>query len=119
MNSEITAEMIEDVFGKHSDSVRFANFCNAVVMAEDSASATTILILSEKPGADGGMDAEWTIPADVSFVGRNQELNRVAEWLKDATAKVIVLCGPSGMGKTRLALEATRPFAHTTTILDV
>ncbi|MGB7749878.1 MAG: hypothetical protein WBN75_21625 [Verrucomicrobiia bacterium] len=66
MSSEITAEMIEDVFGKHSDSVRFANFCNAVVMVERFASATTIPILSEKPGADGGMDAEWTIPADAS-----------------------------------------------------
>ena len=66
MSSEITAELIEDVFGKHSDSVRFTNFCNAVVMVEGSASATTIPILSEKPGADGGMDAEWTIPADVS-----------------------------------------------------
>ena len=269
MSSEITAELIEDVFGKHSDSVRFTNFCNAVVMVEGSASATTIPILSEKPGADGGMDAEWTIPADVSsdfkspfglpgwnvfqykarsiagdgrqrafsnlcnnlkggltkllnrlpqpkecrqyalftnlqlgletttqtlngaflqkqraelaeaiaeesdgktpvkvfdaaqlagfvnahpalrltyfsgqvarswndaweaeqrvkdykvsvpFVGRNQELSRIGEWLKDTTTKVIVLCGPSGMGKTRLALEATRPFALSTTIVEV
>jgi hypothetical protein len=66
MSSEITAEMIEDIFGNHSDSVRFANFCNAVVVAVGSPSAPTIPILSEKPGADGGMDAEWTIPADVS-----------------------------------------------------
>ena len=66
MSSEITAETIEEVFGKHSNSVRFANFCNAVVIAEGSASATTIPILSEKPGAEGGMDGEWTIPADVS-----------------------------------------------------
>jgi hypothetical protein len=66
MSSEITAEMIEDIFGNHSDSVRFANFCNAVVVAVGSTSAPTIPILSEKPGADGGMDAEWTIPADVS-----------------------------------------------------
>jgi len=66
MSSEITAELIEDVFGKHSDSVRFANFCNAVVIAESSAFAPTIPILSEKPGADGGMDGEWTIPAGVS-----------------------------------------------------
>jgi hypothetical protein len=64
MSSEITAELIEDVFGKHSDSVRFANFCNAVVLAESSASVSTLPILSEKPGADGGMDAEWTIPSD-------------------------------------------------------
>src|SRR6266513_4425983 len=67
MGSEVTAELIEDVFGKHSDSVRFANFCNSVVIAEGSASAPTIPILSEKPGADGGMDAEWTIPIDISL----------------------------------------------------
>ena len=269
MSSEITAEMIEDVFGKHSDSVRFANFCNAVVMAEGSAAATTIPILSEKPGADGGMDGEWTIPADVSsafkspfglpgwnvfqykarsiagdgrqrafsnlcndlkgalakligrlpqpteccqyslftnlqlgletatktrdekllqeqrarlantlaeggngktlvrifdaaqvaaivnthaalrltyfsgpaakpwseawaaeqrvkdykasvpLIGRNSELKQLGEWLQNANTKVIVLCGPSGMGKTRLALEATRSFATSTTIVEV
>lgn len=66
MSSEITAELIEDVFGKHSDSVRFANFCNSVVIAQCSAYPPTIPILSEKPGADGGMDGEWTIPADAS-----------------------------------------------------
>jgi len=64
MSSEVTAELIEDVFGKHSDSVRFAGFCNSVVIAEGSASAPTVPTLSEKPGADGGMDGEWTIPAD-------------------------------------------------------
>lgn len=269
MSSEITAEMIEDIFGNHSDSVRFANFCNAVVVAVGSTSAPTIPILSEKPGADGGMDAEWTIPADVSsdfkspfglpgwnvfqykvrsiagdgrqrafsnlcsnlkgtlakllnrlpqpkecrqyalftslqlgletttqtldgallqkqraqlaeaiadesdgktsvkifdaahlagflnthpalrftyfsgpvakpwseawvaeqrvkdykisvpLIGRNNELNQTGEWLKSDSTKVIVLCGPSGMGKTRLALEATRSFALSTTIVEV
>lgn len=269
MSSEITAELIEDLFGKQSDSVRFANFCNSVIIAQSSAMASATQILSEKPGADGGIDAEWTIPVDgtidfkspfgsagwnvfqykarsiagdgrktafsklcndlngalakltdrltqpkecrqyslftnlqlgletvtktrddkllqkqrtllkeaiiqgsdgktlveifdaaqlaaivnahpalrltyfsgpiakswndswateqrvkdykvaVSLVGRNQELNRVGEWLRDTAAKVIVLCGPSGMGKTRLALEATRPFAFATTIVEV
>src|SRR5882724_1231799 len=66
MSSEVTAELIEDLFGKHSDSVRFTSFCNSVVIAQSSASAPTIQILSEKPGADGGMDAEWTIPIDGS-----------------------------------------------------
>ncbi|MEI6194532.1 MAG: hypothetical protein WCS42_09390, partial [Verrucomicrobiota bacterium] len=269
MSSEITAELIEDLFGKHSDSVRFANFCNAAVIAQSSASAPTIQILSEKPGADGGMDGEWTIPTGdstdfkspfgspgwnvfqykarsiagdgrqsafsklcndlngalpklvsrltqpkecrqyslftnlqlgletatktrddkilqkqrtqlrdaigqgsdgkasvevfdaaqlaaivnahpalrltyfagpvarswddawaaehrikdykvaVPLIGRSQELSRVSEWLKDTTTKVIVLCGSSGMGKTRLALEATRPFAPAATIVEV
>jgi hypothetical protein len=268
MNSEITADTIEDVFGRHSDSIRFTNFCNAVVLAE-GADPVTLPILSEKPGADGGMDAEWTVSTDnapdftspfllpgwnvfqykarsiagegrqralsnlctdikcalakllnrisepkpcsryslftnlqlgmetttktrsdsllnkqrsllksaiaeesggstsleiidaaqlativnkhpalrltyfsgpvarswndawegeqrlkdykvsVSLVGRSQELNQITEHLKDRNTKIIALCGPSGMGKTRLALEATRPFALSTTVVDV
>ena len=55
----------------------------------------------------------------VPFIGRSQESNQVSEWLKAPSAKVIVLCGPSGMGKTRLALEATRPFSPATTVVDV
>jgi hypothetical protein len=269
MSTEITAELIEDVFGKHSDSVRFANFCNAVVIAEGSTSVPTIPILSEKPGADGGMDGEWTIPVDVltdfkspfgllgwnvlqykarsiagdgrqrafsnlrndlkgalaklvdrlaqpkeccqytlftnlqlgletstktrddailqkqrtqlekaiaegntgktlitiidaaqlaaivnahptlrltyfsgpvakswneawaaeqrvkdykisvPLIGRNSELKQLSEWLQNESTRVIVLCGPSGMGKTRLALEATRSFALSTSIVEV
>lgn len=269
MNSEITAEMIEDIFSKNSDSIRFANFCNAVIVAEGLVAPPTLPILSEKPGADGGIDSEWTIPAEptssftspflspgwnvfqykarsivgggreraysnlcndlkgalkkllnrlmqpkpccrytlftnlqlgvettasthsgsllnaqrtqlkkaiaeetdgstqleiidaaqlaaivnkhpalrltyfsapvakswndawetewgwkdykvsVSLVGRNKELDEISERLKDAKSKVIVLCGPSGMGKTRLALEATRPIALSTTVVDV
>jgi hypothetical protein len=253
MSAQISAEMIEDLFGKQSDSRRFANFCNAVVLTV-SPPSSAIPVLSEKPGADGGIDGEWRIPADITndfqspfgvpgwnvfqytarsvasggrqqassdlcssvkgalvklagrlteqeecnqyslftnlqlgletrtrtadqallqnqrskmqslikegsnsktsvmifdaaqlaafvnanpalrltyfspniacswsdawereeraknykssvpFIGRNQELNAVSELLKDKTTKVIVLCGPSGMGKTRLAL---------------
>jgi hypothetical protein len=269
MSTEITAEMIEDVFGKQTDSGRFASFCNAVVLAEHSAPHPEVPILSEKPGADGGIDGEWTIPEDglieikspfwlpgwnvlqykarsvagsgrqqaysqlcsdlkgglaklvgrlskpkpcrqyslftnlqlglktktrtsdgallqkqrgqltdaiavgsdgttsikifdaaqlagfvnkhpglrltyfaepiarswndawaaeervknykssVALIGRDQELERISEWLKDETTKVVVLCGPSGMGKTRLALEATRTFALSTTVVEV
>ena len=269
MSSEITAEKIEDVFGKQSDSTRFANFCNAVIVAECSVAPPTLPMLSEKPGADGGIDSEWTIPTEhtssftspflspgwnvfqykarsivgggrdraytnlcsglkgalkillnrltetkpcsrytlftnlqlgvettartqsssllnsqrnqlkmaitegivgsthleiidaaqlaaivnkhpalrlsyftepvakswndaweterkfkdykvsVSLIGRNKELQEMCEWLKDSESKVIVLCGPSGMGKTRLALEATRAIALSTTVVDV
>ncbi len=54
-----------------------------------------------------------------NYIGRKEELNQINIWLNDTTTKVIVLCGPSGMGKTRLALEATRPFPLTTTIVEV
>jgi hypothetical protein len=55
----------------------------------------------------------------VPLIGRNSELKQLGEWLQNAGTKVIVLCGPSGMGKTRLALEATRSFAASTTIVEV
>ena len=39
-----------------------------------------------------------------SFVGRDADLARVVEHL--ATCRVVTLCGPGGVGKTRLALHA-------------
>lgn len=39
-----------------------------------------------------------------SFVGRSQELQEIKQLLK--TARLVVLTGPGGTGKTRLALEA-------------
>jgi hypothetical protein len=108
MSSEVTAELIEDVFGKHSDSVRSANFCNSVVVATSSASSPTIPILSEKPGADGGMDGEWTIPSNGSTdfkspfglpgwnvfqykarSGRQQAFSKLCNDLNGALAKLV------------------------------
>jgi predicted ATPase/DNA-binding SARP family transcriptional activator len=40
-----------------------------------------------------------------SFVGREAELEAVARQLIQPECRVLTLCGPGGMGKTRLALE--------------
>src|SRR3954452_11164867 len=54
------------------------------------------------PGAPAGnLPVRWT-----SFVGRDRELDRVAERLGDA--RLIMLIGPGGAGKTSLAVEAAR-----------
>jgi len=58
---EITAELIEATFGTVGTGVRFANFCNAVILAECSGPIPSIPVLSEKAGADGSFDGEWTI----------------------------------------------------------
>ncbi len=40
------------------------------------------------------------------FVGREQELQLIAERLRDPTCRMLTLVGPGGVGKTRLALQA-------------
>jgi predicted ATPase/DNA-binding CsgD family transcriptional regulator len=45
-------------------------------------------------------------PQPTSFVGRREELAEIAALLADARCRLLVLVGPGGIGKTRLALEA-------------
>src|SRR5262249_12583160 len=40
------------------------------------------------------------------FVGRSDELARIAELLDDPNCRLLTLTGPGGIGKTRLALQA-------------
>jgi len=50
------------------------------------------------------------LPAQLtSFVGRDEELNRVAKLLDEA--RLVTLTGPGGTGKTRLAIEAAARLA--------
>jgi predicted ATPase/class 3 adenylate cyclase len=41
-----------------------------------------------------------------SFVGREQEVTQVVSLVRDKAARLVTLVGPSGTGKTRLAVEA-------------
>jgi predicted ATPase/DNA-binding SARP family transcriptional activator len=45
-----------------------------------------------------------------SFVGREEELDALQSALSDR--RLVTLIGPGGVGKTRLAVEAARMFAH-------
>lgn len=42
------------------------------------------------------------------FLGREEELARIAAALVDPACRILTLVGPGGMGKTRLAVQATR-----------
>ena len=49
------------------------------------------------------------LPAQLtSFVGRDKELNRVSKLLGES--RLVILTGPGGTGKTRLAIEASARF---------
>lgn len=55
----------------------------------------------------------------VNFFGRERDLKELTGFLADDAVRVIVITGPSGMGKTRLALEATRVDCVRTTVVDL
>ena len=59
---------------------------------------------SEPPARRSNLPAQLT-----SFVGRDDELNRVAKLLDEA--RLVTLTGPGGTGKTRLAVEAAARLA--------
>lgn len=47
------------------------------------------------------------LPAQLThFIGRKNELIEIARLLADPNCRLLTLCGPGGIGKTRLAIEA-------------
>lgn len=59
---------------------------------------------------------QWKL--DAPFKGRASEVKQLGAWLIDPVVRVIALTGVSSIGKTRLALECTRPFSGVTFFAD-
>src|SRR5574341_2348945 len=53
--------------------------------------------------------AAHTLPRPLTpFIGRHDELAELARLLADPACRLLTLVGPGGIGKTRLAVEASR-----------
>lgn len=51
----------------------------------------------------------YNLPPQITpFIGRSDELSRIAALLNDPACRLLTLTGPGGIGKTRLALEAAQ-----------
>ncbi len=61
------------------------------------------------PAAPGPTAAIET--PSLPFLGREEELQRIAEALEDPACRILTLIGPGGMGKTRLAVQAAQQNA--------
>ncbi len=66
----------------------------------------------EEDGAPPPGSRAWLPVASTSFVGREDELERVEGLLRRGDARLVTLTGPGGTGKSRLALEAATRAAH-------
>lgn len=51
-------------------------------------------------------------PQPTAFVGREAELAELLAWLDSPGGRLVTICGPGGIGKTRLALEAAAARAE-------
>jgi len=63
------------------------------------------------PAVDELTGASLPFPL-TTLVGRDDDVATVVEWLREPSTRLIMLVGPGGVGKTRLALEIGRRIAE-------
>jgi hypothetical protein len=59
---------------------------------------------------------QWKV--DAPLKGRETELKQIDAWLTDDAVRIVALTGVNSIGKTRLALETTRPSSPITFFAD-
>ena len=67
-------------------------------------------LLSERIRAAGNRPRHNLPLSTTPFFGREAELARIDAWVNDPNSRLLTIIGPGGAGKSRLALEAVRPY---------
>ncbi len=71
------------------------------------------VLRGEKPAGRQFLRYPHNLPAPkTSFIGREEELAQILQLLHDPACRMLTLVGPSGIGKTRLAIQAARQSLH-------
>ena len=101
--------------GQRSAALRQYETCRKVLVEAfglEPAAETTALYEAARSGVHVTFRSphqQHNLPAELTnFVGREQELDLIEELLVNPDTRLLTLIGPGGIGKTRLALEATR-----------
>ncbi len=92
---------------------------DALGLPEHEQQAMLRLARAPRIAADGSLRSAMLAPALVTdFTGRPDVMRAVAEFLgrpaTDLAAPILVICGPAGVGKTTLALEALSRHGYDT-----
>src|SRR5688572_4455481 len=85
----------------------FRGECTAEMAAVQEPSHTSA------PKMAGAALADAALPASLTpLIGRAEEIVRISRVLRDGSARLLVLTGPGGVGKTRLSLAVAEAVAH-------
>jgi predicted ATPase len=109
---QVGAELENVLFGRSGPVPR--NSPNATIPDSQAVSEGGLAHAPTRPvrawhGTEGEPPAWRDLPAEISpFIGREEELAKLAWLLADPAVRLITILAPGGMGKSRFALEASR-----------
>ena len=122
--------------GRNADALRVADRYRCLLRDETGLAPGPALATAERralvPDAEGetsdrqdsatarhaaGRPPAAGLPLATRLIGRDTELELVTGWL--TSARLVTICGPGGVGKTRLAAELTDRLATTTHVIPV
>jgi predicted ATPase/DNA-binding CsgD family transcriptional regulator len=101
-------KQIYSKLGVHSRTLAIARARDMGLLAIDS-SGPAAAVAEQEPTVQPAPVLRHNLPAQLTpFIGRQRELNELADLLTDPDVRLITIIGPGGIGKTRLAIETAR-----------